>query len=158
VLLSILGLSFLPINYVGVLLIFLAIGLFVAEVKVQGFGVLGIGGLVSMVIGMLILVDSPDPVMRISLATALALALPFAAIFLILLIALFKSLRQIAATGNQGMIGLIGIAESDIGQSGRVKVRGEYWAARSSLPISTGKQVKVVEVENLTLKVEEIGK
>ena len=55
VLLSVLGFSFLPVNYVGVLLILLAIGLFVAEVKVGGFGVLGIGGLVSMVFGMLIL-------------------------------------------------------------------------------------------------------
>jgi membrane-bound serine protease (ClpP class) len=157
-LLSILGLSFLPINFVGVLLIFLAIGLFVAEVKVAGFGVLGIGGVVSMVIGMMILVDSPDPAVRVSLFTALALALPFGAIVVILLIALLKSIKQKAATGDQGMIGLIGIADSDIGQSGRVKVRGEYWAAHSSLPISAGKKVKVVEVENLKLKVEEVGK
>jgi len=157
VLLSVLGLSFLPINYVGVLLIILAIGLFVAEVKVGGFGVLGIGGLVAMVMGMLILIDSPDPAVRIGLYTALALALPFAAIFLILLIALFKSFRQKAATGDQGMIGLIGIADSDIHQSGRVKVRGEYWTARSASPIPAGKSVRVVDVENLMLKVEEVG-
>ncbi len=156
VLLSVLGLSFLPINYVGVLLIILAIGLFVAEVKVGGFGVLGIGGLVAMVMGMLILIDSPDPAVRIGLYTALALALPFAAIFLILLIALLKSLRQKAATGDQGMIGLIGIADSDVHQSGRVKVRGEYWTARSASPIPAGKSVRVVEVENLMLKVEEV--
>jgi membrane-bound serine protease (ClpP class) len=157
VLLSVLGLSFLPINYVGVLLIILAIGLFVAEVKVGGFGVLGIGGLVAMVMGMLILIDSPDPAVRIGLYTALALALPFAAIFLILLIALFKSFRQKAATGDQGMIGLIGIADSDVHQSGRVKVRGEYWTAHSASPIPAGKSVRVVEVENLMLKVEEVG-
>ena len=66
-------------------LILLAIGLLVAEVKVGGFGVLGIGGLVAMVFGMLILVDSPDPAVRIGWFTALSLALPFAAIFLILL-------------------------------------------------------------------------
>jgi membrane-bound serine protease (ClpP class) len=155
VLLSVLGFSFLPINYVGVLLMLLAIGLFIAEVKVGGFGILGIGGLVSMVIGMLILVDSPDPAVRIGLYTALALALPFAAILLILLIALFTSLRQKVATGNQGMIGLLGIADSDLNQSGRVKVRGEYWNARSSSPISAGKTVKVVSVDNLTLYVEE---
>jgi membrane-bound serine protease (ClpP class) len=156
-LLSVLGLSFLPINYVGVLLIFLAIGLFVAEVKVGGFGVLGIGGLVAMVIGMLILIDTPDPAVRIGLFTALALALPFAAIFLILLVALFKSLRQKVATGDQGMVGLIGIADSDIHQSGRIRVRGEYWTARSSSPIARGRTVRVLEVENLMLKVEEVG-
>ena len=66
-LLSILGFSFLPINYVGVLLILLAIGLFVAEVKIQGFGILGFGGVVAMVIGTLILIDTPDPAMRIGL-------------------------------------------------------------------------------------------
>ena len=111
-----------------------------------------------MVIGMLILIDTPDPAVRIGLATALALALPFAAIFMILLFALLKSYRQKVATGNQGMVGLIGIADNDIHQSGRVKVRGEYWTAHSSSPISAGKQVKVLAVENLTLKVEEVGK
>jgi membrane-bound serine protease (ClpP class) len=155
VLLSVLGLSFLPINYVGVLLILLAIGLFIAEVKVGGFGVLGIGGLVSMVIGMLILIDTPDPAVRIGLYTALGLALPFAVIFMILLLALFRSYTQKVSTGDQGMIGLIGIADSDIYQRGRVKVRGEYWTAWSASPIPAGKTVKILAVENLTLKVEE---
>jgi membrane-bound serine protease (ClpP class) len=142
---------------VGVLLILLAIGLFVAEVKVGGFGILGIGGLVSMVIGMLILIDSPDPAVRIGFYTALALALPFATIFMILLVALFRSLRQKVATGNQGMIGLIGIADSDIHRGGRARVRGEYWQAKSSAPISAGKTVRVLAVEDLTLKVEEVN-
>jgi membrane-bound serine protease (ClpP class) len=156
-LLSVLGLSFLPINYVGVLLILLAIGLFVAEVKVGGFGILGIGGLVSMVIGMLILIDTPDPAVRIGFYTALALALPFATIFMILLVALFRSFRQKVATGNQGMIGLIGIADSDIHRGGRARVRGEYWQAQSSVPISAGKTVRVLAVKDLTLKVEEVN-
>jgi membrane-bound serine protease (ClpP class) len=157
VLLSVLGLSFLPINYVGVLLILLAIGLFVAEIKVGGFGILGIGGLVSMVIGMLILIDAPDPAVRIGLYTALALALPFATIFMILLVALFRSLRQKVATGNQGMIGLIGIADSDIHRRGRVRVRGEYWKAESSAPISAGKTIRVLAVDGLILRVEEVN-
>jgi membrane-bound serine protease (ClpP class) len=157
-LLSVLGFSFLPINYVGVLLIMLAIGLFVAEAKVGGFGVLGAGGLVAMVFGMLILVDSPDPAIRVGLRTALSLALPFAAILLILFFAFFKSWRQKASTGDQGMIGLIGIADNDINENGRVRVRGEYWNAHSASPIQAGKPVKVLAVENLTLKVEETSK
>ncbi len=144
------------INYVGVLLILLAIGLFIAEVKVGGFGVLGIGGVVSMVIGMLILIDTPDPAVRIGLVTALALALPFAVIFLALLFAFVRSYRQKASTGDQGMIGLIGVADNDIYKNGRVKVRGEYWTAHSSAPITAGKAVKVVAIENLTLQVEEV--
>jgi membrane-bound serine protease (ClpP class) len=155
-LLSILGFSFLPVNYVGVLLVILAIGLFIAEVKVGGFGVLGVGGLVSMVIGMLILVDSPDPAVRIGILTALALALPFAAILIILLVALLRSARQKVSTGNQGMIGLVGVADNEIHQSGRVRVRGEYWTARSSSPIPAGKAVRILAVEDLALRVEEV--
>jgi membrane-bound serine protease (ClpP class) len=158
VLLSALGFSFLPINYVGVLLIMLAIGLFIAEVKVGGFGVLGIGGLVSMVIGMLILIDAPDPAVRIGLYTALGLALPFAVIFIILLLALFRSYTQKVSTGDEGMVGLTGVADNDVYQSGRVKVRGEYWAARSASPIPAGKSIKVLAVDNLTLQVEEAKK
>jgi membrane-bound serine protease (ClpP class) len=156
-LLSILGFSFLPVNYVGVLLILLAIGLFIAEVKVQGFGILGFGGVVAMVIGTLILIDTPDPAMRIGLATAIGVALPFAVIFLILLVALLKSMTQKVVTGEKGMVGLVGVADSDVSRSGRVRVRGEYWAARSDAPIIAGRPVRVVEIENLTVKVEEIS-
>ncbi len=155
-LLSILGFSFLPINYVGVLLILLAIGLFVAEVKVQGFGILGLGGVLSMVIGLLILINTPDQSMRIGLGAALAVTLPFAAIFMLLLFMVLKSLRQRVSTGAAGMLGLIGVADTDISRSGRVKVRGEYWAASSDAPIAAGKTVKVLSVDNLTLKVEEV--
>jgi membrane-bound serine protease (ClpP class) len=154
-LLSILGFSFLPINYVGVLLILLAIGLFVAEVKVQGFGVLGLGGIVSMIIGMVILVNEPDPAVRIGLGRALALSFPFAVFFIVLLIALIRSFRQKVTTGAAGMIGQVGVADTDIHSSGRVKVRGEYWSARSSAPVPAGRSIRVVGVENLLLKVEE---
>jgi membrane-bound serine protease (ClpP class) len=156
VLLSGLGFSFLPINYVGVLLILLAIGLFIAEVKVQGYGVLGFGGVAAMLIGIVILIDAPDPAVRIGLKTAIGIVLPFAAIFMLLLFALLKSLRQKVSTGNAGMIGLVGIADSEISASGRVKVRGEYWHAYSPGPIAAGKRVRVVAIENLTLRVEEV--
>jgi membrane-bound serine protease (ClpP class) len=155
-LLSILGFSFLPINYVGVLLILLAIGLFVAEVKVQGFGVLGFGGVAAMVIGIVILVDTPDPAVRIGLGTALAVSVPFAAIFILLLVAVLKSLRQRVLTGDSGMIGLIGIADTEVFSAGRVRVRGEYWNARSPEPISQGTRVRVTGVKDLTLEVEEL--
>jgi membrane-bound serine protease (ClpP class) len=155
-LLSILGFSFLPVNLVGVLLVLLAIGLFIAEVKVQAFGALGIGGVVSMVIGLLILINTPDEAMRIGLATAIAAAVPFAVIFIIILIAILKSLRQPAATGSAGMIGLVGVAVNDIFRNGLVKVRGEYWNATSASPISAGRQVKILGITDLELRVEEV--
>lgn len=155
-LLAVLGFSFLPVNYVGVLLILLAIGLFVAEVKVQGFGILGLGGVVSMVIGMLILVKSPDPAVRIGLASALSAALPFAVIFIILLYVFIRSYRQKVLTGSAAMIGLVGVADSDVFSAGRVRVRGEYWQAHSSAAITAGKHVRVVGIDNLNLEVEEV--
>lgn len=155
-LLSILGFSFLPINYVGVLLILLAIALLVAEVKVQGFGVLGAGGIVAMVIGMLILVDAPDPAVRIGIWTALSVAVPFGLIFLLLVIMMLKSFRQQVLTGDRGMVGLKGVSDTEVHASGRVRVRGEYWAAHSSMPITAGRPVRVVAVDNLELQVEEI--
>ena len=155
-LLAILGFSFLPINYVGVLLILLAIGLFIAEVKIQGYGILGLGGVISMVIGLLILINTPDEAVRISLGAALAVSLPFAAIFMILLFIVLKSLRQKVSTGEAGMLGLVGVADTEIAGSGRVKVRGEYWSARSDSPIAEGKSVRIVSIENLTIKVEEV--
>lgn len=134
----------------------LALGLFIAEVKVQGFGILGLGGVAAMVIGMLILIDSPDPAVKIGVATAIAAALPFAVIFMILLFALIKSFRQKATTGNAGMIGLLGIADSDVFASGRIRVRGEYWQASARAPISAGSQVRVIGIDNLRLQIEEV--
>jgi membrane-bound serine protease (ClpP class) len=156
-LLSILGFSFLPINYVGVLLVLLGIGLLVAEVKVQGFGVLGIGGIAAMVIGMLVLVDSPDPAVRIRLGTALSVALPFALIVVVLLAAVLRAMREKVVTGETGMLGIVGIADTDVSDSGRVSVRGEYWTARADVPIAAGRPVRVVGVDNLVVEVEEVA-
>jgi membrane-bound serine protease (ClpP class) len=111
---------------------------------------------VSMVIGILVLIDTPDPAVRIGLATALSVALPFAVIFLILLIALFKSLRQKVSTGNEGMVGLVGIAETEIHRQGFVRVRGEYWSAFADTVIAPGQPVRVVAVDNLTVRVERV--
>ena len=94
--------------------------------------------------------------MRIGLSTAFAVALPFAAIFIVILIAVLKSIRQRVTTGSAGMIGLIGVADNAIFKSGRVRVRGEYWNAFSESPIVAGKQVKVLAVNDLMLHVEEV--
>src|SRR5262245_29707238 len=154
-LVSILGFSLLPINYVGVLLLAAGLGLLVAEVKVQGFGVLGLGGIAALVVGMLILIDSPDPAVRIGLKPALSVAIPLAAIVLLLLYLVVRSVRREVTTGESGMIGLVGVAASDISADGRVRVRGEYWLARSRAVIPEGKPVRVVGIDNLTLEVEE---
>ncbi|MFQ5740568.1 MAG: nodulation protein NfeD [Acidobacteriota bacterium] len=153
--LSLLGFSLLPVNYVGVLLILLSIGLFIAEVMVQGFGILGIGGAISLVLGLLVLVDSPYPDLRIGLEIALAVALPFALIFMFLLWVLIKNQGARVATGKEGLEGMIGLARTPISrEGGKVFVHGEWWRAVASGTIESGRKVRVIRVNNLTLLVE----
>jgi membrane-bound serine protease (ClpP class) len=144
----------LPINYAGVLLILLAIVLFALEASVTSHGVLASGGVVAMVIGSLILVDSPWPGVRIRLGTALAVTVPLAVITVILLRVALSAMRRKSLTGEEGMISSVGIAQTDINPEGRVLIRGEVWRARAAQNIMSGTRVRVIAIENLTLRVE----
>ena len=154
-LLALLGFSLLPVNLIGVLLIVLALGLFIAEVKIQGFGILGMGGVVSMILGILFLIDAPYPELRIGLELALFVAIPFGLIFMFLLRLVIKSHFSRVTTGEPGMVGLVGVARSDVDQDGgQVFVLGERWQAVSEVPISTGSRIRVVRLANLVMAVE----
>lgn len=144
----------LPINYTGVVLILLAIGLFVMEAYVTSHGVLAAGGVVAMVIGSLILIDSPWPDARIRLATSLSVTLPLAAITVILARFALTAQRRKAVTGEAGMIDSIGLAHTDLEPEGKVMINGELWNARAPANIPRGSRVRVREVEGLTLLVE----
>jgi len=152
--LGLLGFSFIPINMAGVMLLLLAVGLFVAEVKVQGFGILGFGGVISMLLGLLLLVDTPFPALRLSWSFALAVTLPFALIVIFLLRLAVKSHLSHVTTGEAGMEGLLGIAVTEVGpRGGKVKIEGEIWRARSSRPIRAGEEIRVIKAVNLDLTV-----
>ena len=153
--LSLLGFSLLPINYIGVLLLLLGLALLVAEVLVQGFGVLGVGGAVSIILGLLFLVDSPYPELRIGWGMALAVGIPAAVISLFVLWTVVRGFRSPAVTGSEGLVGAVALARSPIdGRGGRVFVHGELWNAVADQAIEIGQRVRVVRVENLTLFVE----
>jgi membrane-bound serine protease (ClpP class) len=152
-LLGLSSLSILPINWTGVALLVLALALFVLEAKFTSHGMLGIGGTISMVLGALLLVNGP-PEMRIHLSTALAVALPFAAITMFLVSIVIKARRNKVLTGPQGMIGELGIARSALEPEGQVLVRGEYWDAIAASPVPAGSQVRVSGVAGLKLQVE----
>lgn len=154
-LLAMLGMAQLPINLVGILLILAAIGLFIAEAKVQGFGVLGVCGSIAMVFGLLILVDSPVPALRIPWAFALSVSISFAAISIFLMRLIFRAHRGRIVTGGEALVGMQGIARSDISSSaGRVSVNGELWNAVSPRPIAAGAPVRIVSTESLRVTVE----
>ncbi len=152
-LLGLSSLSILPINWAGVGLLVLSLALFVLEAKFASHGMLGIGGTISMVLGALLLVNGP-PDMRIHLSTALAVALPFAAITMFLVSMVIKARRNKVLTGAEGMIGEIGIAQTALELEGQVLVRGEYWDAVARSNIPAGGQVRVSGVAGLKLQVE----
>lgn len=143
----------LPINYAGVVLIILAIVLFVLEAKIASHGILAIGGILSGIIGSIILVDAPIPEMEIRKATAISVFLPLAIITVFLLRLVLIAKKRKASTGIQGMIGTEGTAVTDIGADGKVHIGGEYWNAASSEPIEKGSTVIVTDVEGLKLKI-----
>jgi membrane-bound serine protease (ClpP class) len=152
--LALYGFNFMPINYAGVLLIITALALFALEVKVTSHGVLAAGGVLAMVLGAMILVKSPWPEARIHLPTALGVALPLALITIILLRFAIAAKRRKAVTGEAGMIGLVGVAETDLDPAGKVLVRGELWNARTAERIPQGARIRVREMDGLTLVVE----
>jgi membrane-bound serine protease (ClpP class) len=154
VVLALYGFHMLPINMLGVVLILVAIGLFVVEAKVGGFGVLGLGGIVAAVIGCLILIDVPNPELRLPPKLVLAVVIPFGVIFTFILRLAMKARRAKVATGTSGMIGLTGRAETAIAPEGIVFVHGELWKARSQMSIALGESVRVTGVDGLTLEVE----
>ncbi len=157
-LLALLGFSLLPVNFIGVLLILLALALFVAEVKVQGFGVLGFGGIVAMILGIIFLIDAPYPELRINWGMALAVAIPFALIFIFLLRLAVRSHLSKVTTGNAGLVGLTGVARTEVNlDGGRILVGGELWRARSREPISAGKSVRILKAKDLELLVEPLS-
>ncbi len=157
-LLAFLAFQVLPINYVGLFLILLSIGFFVAEIKVQGFGMLGVGGIISFVLGSLMLINSPIPEMRPAMPMIITFAVCFAAIFLFLTWKVFQAMKRRRETGVEGIIGETGVARTDIdGLRGKVFVHGEWWNAVADGLIPAGSRIQVEAVNNLVLKVKRSG-
>jgi membrane-bound serine protease (ClpP class) len=148
----------LPVNYAGLLLIILAIILFVLEIKIVSHGVLTIGGIISMVIGSIMLFESPAPFMKLSLYVILP-AVVITTLFFTLIIGLaVKAHRRKPVTGPEGLLGAEGVASTDITKDGgMVLLHGERWAAYSDEPISKNEKIKVEAVLRLKVKVKRIN-
>ncbi len=157
VLLGLSALSVLPISWLGASLLLLAFGMFVLEAKFATHGILGTGGAVAMVLGAVMLVDSPLPELRVHLGTAIALALPFSAITVFLLSLAVRARRNKVETGSEGMIGETGAAITALAPEGTILVHGEYWDAVSSRPVAIGGRVRVTAIDKLKLTVEPLA-
>jgi membrane-bound serine protease (ClpP class) len=144
----------LPINYTGVALIILGIAMFVMEVLTPTYGPLTIGGIVSMSIGSMMLINSDASFLQISKPLIFAAVGTTAAFFLFALGAVLRAMRRKPTTGKEGLIGTTGKAVTNINSTdGKVFVHGEYWNAVSDDKIKKNSEVEVVEVDGLKLKV-----
>jgi membrane-bound serine protease (ClpP class) len=148
----------LPVNYAGIALIIFSIILFIAEIKVVSHGILAIGGIVSLVIGSLMLFETPDPSLRISW-TVLIPAVTVTSLFFItvIIIAVRSQLRK-KQGGKEGMVGEEGTAVTDVSEEGQVLIHGEYWSAVSDAPVAKGARVRVIGVDQLKVRVKPIEK
>lgn len=155
------SLQTLPVNYAGLLLILLAIVLFILEVKITSYGLLTIGGIISMLLGSLMLIEQPpdnfSPVLAISMSLIVTVVL-FTAVFFIFAFSMaFKTHRKKVTTGREGIVGEVGVAQTAIAPEGMVKVHGEFWKAVSDTPIKKGERIRVLSVDHLTLKVDKVS-
>jgi membrane-bound serine protease (ClpP class) len=147
------ALQALPVSAAGLLLILLAAVLFIAEVKVVSYGILGIGGTISLLLGSMMLVRSPLPWLRVSLLVILPMVALSVLFFLVVLRLVLRARERPPTTGREGMVGVVGEALEDLDPAGDVFVRGETWKARSREFVAKGERVRVVAVRGLTLDV-----
>ncbi|MGH9004605.1 MAG: NfeD family protein, partial [Acidimicrobiia bacterium] len=142
----------IPVNVAGVLLVLAAIALFAAEVKVASYGLLTVAGLAAMILGAMMLVDAP-PELRIPLRTLLPAAVLMAAGTFALVRLVVQAQRRRPVTGDAGMLGEVGVADTPLRPSGWVLVHGELWKGLADAPVDPGEKVTVTAVEGLTLRV-----
>jgi membrane-bound serine protease (ClpP class) len=156
-LLAVFAFQILPINYVGLGLIILAIILFILEIKVQSLGMLAVGGIAAMIIGSLMLIKAPIAELRPSLRFILPVVLAVSLIVLFLLTLVFRAHARRSLSGREGMVGEVGTARTDLGPAGKVFVHGEIWEAEADGPVRAGEKVKVLQVlDGLKIKVRKV--
>jgi membrane-bound serine protease (ClpP class) len=148
------SLGTLPVNWAAVALIVLAFALFVAEVFVSGFGVLGLGGAVALILGGLLLTSTSNPDFQVNRWLIYSMAAVLATFFIMVMSALLRSRRAPAYLGRQSLVGRVAIARSALDPEGVVFLEGARWQARSeSGPVAEGERVEVTEVQGLHLTV-----
>jgi membrane-bound serine protease (ClpP class) len=154
ILLAAFALNFLPTRFAALALILVSFVLFALEAKFATHGVLGIGGIVTLTLGALLLVDAPIPEMRVRLVTALAVSIPLGMITVFLMSIALKARRGKVVTGAQGLVGEMGITQTALSPHGKVFVHGELWDATSSANLPVGERVVVRSVDGLELQVD----
>src|SRR5262245_32168436 len=142
-----------PVNYAGVLLFLLGIAFFILETTVTSYGLLAMGGIVSMILGSVMLIKTDVEFYRISWTVILPVV-ALAAGFSLLIVGFgVKAMRRRPVTGREEMVGLVGTVKTALAPSGQLAVRGELWEAFSDQPLQPGDEAEVTGIEGLRLRV-----
>jgi membrane-bound serine protease (ClpP class) len=148
------ALQTLPVNYAGILLILLAIIFFIMEMKITSYGLLSVAGIVSLLLGSLMLFEGATPDMKLSLRVLLPTVILISGFFVAVASLVFRAQISKPTTGSRGLVGEIGIVKKALKPEGKVFIHGELWNARAEQPLDEGVKVRVVKVVNLILEVE----
>lgn len=154
--LALYGLQSLPVNYAGVLLILLALIFFILEIKVASYGMLSFAGVVSLVLGSLMLFKTRDFGGRLDMSVFIPTIVTISAFFVVVASLAFRAQMRKPQTGTDALEGEIGIVKKDLTPQGKVFIAGELWNAEAEETIAAGERVRVISVENLKLKVKRI--
>ncbi|MGB6451688.1 MAG: nodulation protein NfeD [Steroidobacteraceae bacterium] len=146
----------LSVNYAGLALIALGVGMIIGEFFFPTYGSLGVGGLVAFVVGSIILFDRDAQGLNIAMPIIAGVATAGALILLGLVYLATRSMRRPVVTGREAMIGATAEAFEDFAEQGRVRLGGELWNARTTQPVRTGQRVRIVRMEGLQLWVEPV--
>ncbi|MEW6038389.1 MAG: nodulation protein NfeD [Pseudomonadota bacterium] len=157
-LLALYAFQVLPVNYAGLALIILGIGLMIAEAFAPSFGVLGLGGAAAFVIGSVILMDTDVPGFELSPAVVAAFAVSSVAFFVFALGMIIKSRGRPVVSGREEIIGGVGVALEDFDHTGRIQIHSEIWFARTDTPLYKGQRARVIDMDGLTLLVTPVEK
>ncbi|MBW1896387.1 MAG: hypothetical protein JRI47_04960 [Deltaproteobacteria bacterium] len=147
----------LPVNYAGILLILVALILFILEMKVTSYGLLSLGGIISLFLGSLMLYDGGGaPGMRLSFHVLIPTVVLVSGFFVAVAGLVFRSQMSKPRTGHTGLVGETGVVRQRLGPEGKVFVHGELWNAESAEVIEVGEKVRVVGAVDLLLRVEKL--
>ena len=144
----------LPVSYVALAFIVLGLALLIAELKLASHGLLAGGGIIALTFGSLMLFESPDPTLRVSLHVVVPMVSTLAGIILFVVQRALRAQAQPVVTGAQGLVGTLGTATTPVHAEGKVFLHGELWDATSPRLIRRGEQVRVLKVEGLRLLVD----
>jgi membrane-bound serine protease (ClpP class) len=148
------ALQVIPVNYAGLALIVVGVGMIVAEAFVPSFGALGLGGIAAFIFGAIMMFDSGVPGYDISIAFVVGFALVTGGAVLLTVTYLLKLQRRGAVSGSGSIVGGTATAMQDFTGNGKVWLEGESWQAVSRAPVVKGQQVVVRAMEGLILHVE----